>query len=379
MLDVKNGERKHRKVKEGTMIHVIIRVRNAEKYIESCLSTLKAQSEEWKGILIIDAPDDETHKIAKRYILDSNLPVEIYFNQKRKGLGYNLWYGIDLIKNPHPEDIIVIVDGDDWIEREAFNIVVSAYKKHPECLLTYGSYINENKGRTTKVSERRIKMPIRKTKWAASHLKTFKYKLWQHFPPDYLQHDGMWAEAASDRGLMYALVELAGVEHCVHIKRPIYHWRPTKHKTEMKLQKKWEEIFRNKEPLEKVDGIFECLEKDKVIIVEDPAHPVLTKDEEKPYVIGVDIGNGQDRTVYHTLTKDLEEKGGASVAEHEDPSGSMLEGSSEGLSDSATPLSEEEKPDVETELIRKVPEIVENIEDKNEEPVEEMKDEDKDS
>jgi len=238
------------------VIHIIIRARNAEKYIETCLWSLKKQTYgEWKGVLILDAPEDNTVKVASKYISLKNLPIELVVNRERKGLGYNLWYGIELIPNPHPEDIVCIVDGDDWIEKEALAVVISAYKKK-NCRLTRGSYIKESKARITKVSRRDIKGPVRKTAWSCSHLKTFKYKLWQFFPKEYLQHNGVWAEAASDRGLMYGLVELAGIENCAHIKRPIYHWRNHKpNKEYLKTQKKWESIFRAKEPLHEYNTI----------------------------------------------------------------------------------------------------------------------------
>lgn len=234
------------------MIHVIIRARNAEKYIGTCLDTLQKQTQPWQGVLVLDEPKDNTVKVANAYIELKSLPVSVHINKKRMGLGYNINLGMDLIKNPSQEDIVCFVDGDDYINAGAFEEVVNAYKKH-NCLLTYGSYIKMSKGCTTRVSKRTIKEPIRKAKWCLSHLKTFKYKLWQHFPEEYLKHEGVWAEAASDRGLMLALAELAGVENCVHIKKAIYVWRDaTPYKTNAKLQKKWAKIFADKKPLKRI-------------------------------------------------------------------------------------------------------------------------------
>ena len=167
------------------------------------------------------------------------------------GLGYNLYHGINKCEG----DIAFVLDGDDYLHPKALTIVRRAYEKY-NCLVTYGSYIKMSKGRTTKVSRREVVMPIRKTKWAASHLKTFKLDLWKHFPEEYMKHKGIWAKAASDRALMYGLVELAGVKRCHHIEKPVYYWRDnTKQKTNRELQKKWDEILRKKKKLRKVDTI----------------------------------------------------------------------------------------------------------------------------
>jgi len=197
---------------------------------------------EWKAILILDAPQDNSAKIA--FELIRGLPVTIVINDKRKGLGYNLWYGIKHC-GAEDEDVVCILDADDWLDKKAFAIVKKMYER-TNCLVTYGSYIKLSKGRKTKVSRPyNSHDSVRTGKWHGSHLKTFKYKLWKHFPKEYLQYKGEWAEAASDRGLMYGIMEIAGLKNCRHIKEPIYYWRDnTPSKTNVRLQKKWDDIFR---------------------------------------------------------------------------------------------------------------------------------------
>ena len=154
----------------------VIRARNAEKYIAQCLESLKAQEANWNAVVILDAPQDNTEKIVRSY----DLPLEIIVNKKRMGLGYNLYHGISRCKG----DICFILDGDDYLHPKALKIVRRAYEKR-RCLITYGSYIKMSKGRITRVSKREVKEPIRRTKWAASHLKTFDLRLWKYFPKEY--------------------------------------------------------------------------------------------------------------------------------------------------------------------------------------------------
>ena len=222
----------------------VIRARNAEKYIGKCLKSLQKQSEDWNGVIILDAPTDNTEKIVRSF----DLPLKIIVNKKRMGLGYNLYHGINQCRG----DVAFVLDGDDFLKRGALKTIRRAYEKY-NCLITYGSYIKMSKGRMTKVSKRRIVEPARKTKWAASHLKTFRLDLWKHFPKSHMKHKGRWAQAASDRALMYGLVELAGVDRCCHIEKPIYYWNDsTPHKTNRDLQKKWDKIMRKKKKLKKI-------------------------------------------------------------------------------------------------------------------------------
>lgn len=168
------------------------------------------------------------------------------------GLGYNLYHGISEC-GAEDEDVVCIVDADDFLDTRAFSVVNKAYKDE-KCLVTYGSYIKMSKGRKTVVSKKyKTWTDVRKNTWHGSHLKTFKFKLWKYFPKEYMMHDGVWAEAASDRALMYGLIELAGYERCKHIKDPIYFWNDTaSHKTDSKLQEKWDKIMRKKEPLKRI-------------------------------------------------------------------------------------------------------------------------------
>lgn len=227
---------------------IVIRGRNCEKYLEKCIKSLRKQKEEWRGVLILDNPKDNSYELAERLIYGRDLPIDIYLQSERMGLGYNLWFGITHCK-AQDEDIVCILDADDYLHKSALRTVRKTYDKG--CLVTYGSYVKLSKGRRTKVSKAyKVNVEPRKSKWHGSHLKTFKFKLWKHFPKEYLQYKGKWAEAASDRGLMYALLELAGMKNCSFVKKITYYWKDRyRNSTNVKKQKKWDAIFRAKKPL----------------------------------------------------------------------------------------------------------------------------------
>ena len=85
---------------------------------------------------------------------------------------------------PENEDVILIVDGDDQLASD------DALEKIKNALLIYGSFSGPSGERSPmcqSYSEKVIKNNgFRKAKWHASHLKTFKYKLYKK-----LRHDDL--------------------------------------------------------------------------------------------------------------------------------------------------------------------------------------------
>lgn len=236
------------------MIYVLIRGRNCQPYIEECLKSIDRQTyNDVRVFLVLDAPEDQSYPIARNTPVKGN-KIKIFINETRMGLACNIWYGMKFIEKyyePSYEDVIAVVDGDDYLHKDAFKKVMRAYKKGYLC--TYGSYIKMSKGAKTRISQPyHPAKKVRQVKWHGSHLKTFKYRLWQYVPESYFKDDkGNWGEAASDLALMFCIMELAGLGSCFHIQDATYYWRDnTPFKTSVDLQKKWEKVFRKKEPLQ---------------------------------------------------------------------------------------------------------------------------------
>jgi len=242
--------------------HVIIRGRDCRAYLKQCLDSLVNQTyTHWHGMILLDNPHskDEYH-IALSYAGLFPHKFDVECTGQHIGLCANLYLGIwqyaERIREVDPEDVIAIVDADDWLEQEALEVVAHEYRHHPETLLTYGSYIKVSKGRKTKVSVAYdSKDDVRKAPWHASHLKTFKWKLYKdNIGPKHFKDDqGKWLPAASDLALMFPLMELAGLDRCRHVKRAIYWWRDnTPYKTRRELQIQSEKIVRLKPKVERL-------------------------------------------------------------------------------------------------------------------------------
>lgn len=225
--------------------HILIRGRNCENYISKCLNSLiKQKVTNWKAWVFLDYPTDNSEREAKK-IIDPR--ITIMTHPKNLGLCKNLFFATYYLRDKtDPEDVLAILDADDYLLPNALKLVEKCYKKNKE--LTYGSYIKKSKGRKTKTSRPYPKNAnVATYPWRASHLKTFKCRYLRAIKSKWFRHNDKWLEAASDVALMLPLIKHIGLKHCKHISTPIYLYQDnTPSKTNRKKQIKCEKIIRNK-------------------------------------------------------------------------------------------------------------------------------------
>ena len=118
---------------------------------------------------------------------------------------------------PQDDDIIVTLDGDDWLAHDqVFNILNRTYDT-TKCWMTYGSYVEYPSGQQgieasayppEELANKDFN--FRKAKWRASHLRTFKYGLWKKIKyEDFLDWNGEFYKTSIDKAFMYPMIEMA--------------------------------------------------------------------------------------------------------------------------------------------------------------------------
>lgn len=205
-----------------TRFNVVVAAYNSEKWIEKNLKSLDFQTyNNWRGIIIDDCSSDGTREIIER-----SLPAKmvVIFNNRRKRALCNLVSGIKELKCKD-EDVIVIVDGDDWLPDDSvFNRLAGVYK-NPNVWLTYGSYEIHPKNRISdKTRPATIHDNPRKGPMIYRHLRTFKYFLWKNLRDESLRYTktGEYYLAGYDAAIMRPMVEMAGLFHIQHISSKMY-------------------------------------------------------------------------------------------------------------------------------------------------------------
>ena len=200
--------------------------------------------------------------------LEFNANVVQWFRKERHYTAKNIWDAIINLRERHrlqSSDIICLIDGDDKLfDNTVLQTVYQAYKQY-DCWLTYGSHVwlshlLGNKPEALYRGRYRTGDIFRKTQWRASHLKTFRYGLWQHLPESALKDEsGEWLKTCSDLAIMFPLLEMAGHSRIRHINRPLYIYNDLNplndHKIASKEQKEMEYWLRDKKPFEELRSL----------------------------------------------------------------------------------------------------------------------------
>lgn len=169
---------------------VVIPVYNMSPWIGENIEILKKQSYPHFNCYIgDDLSTDNSIKTIEDLIRCDERFTLVTHELKKYSLG-NICTLIN-ISHSEDEDIIVLIDGDDRLAHEdVLRILAGSYKKN-DCWITYGSYAdinNKNRDNICIPYPKRIAKHgrFRDVKWRASHLKTFKYKLWRQVEPSAL-------------------------------------------------------------------------------------------------------------------------------------------------------------------------------------------------
>jgi glycosyltransferase involved in cell wall biosynthesis len=206
------------------MFRIVVVGGPAEKWVERCLSSIKGQKEDFTACVVLDPVGDGTYEKAK--LFEDNR-VKVILNEQRKYALPNIIKSINE-QNPDPDDIIATVDADDWLKSEnSLSIVKSYYDRNPELLLTHGSWESyPNPDAPTNngpYKEEDFKTNIRFQPWHASHLRTYKYKLWNKIKDEDLRGpDDNYFESAWDLAFMWPMMEMAGFHRISYVPEKVY-------------------------------------------------------------------------------------------------------------------------------------------------------------
>ena len=200
---------------EDIHFKIIVPFYNVEEWIRKCVLSVKFQDyKNFQCVLIDDMSTDNSVEKIKKITKGDNRFVLIENKEKKFALR-NIYDGI-LESSPSDEDVIITLDGDDWLaSKSTLSKLNSIYNKE-DCWITYGSYV-EYPARTTGKFSRQIPKQViknrllRRYEWCSSHLRTFKYGLWSKIKKeDLLDRDGNFYKMAWDLSFMFPMLEMAG-------------------------------------------------------------------------------------------------------------------------------------------------------------------------
>ena len=208
---------KHQSLESNGDTHfkIIVPAFNAEKWTKTLIKSIKSQQyDNFECFIGDDMSTDRTIKKFEKHISGDDRFTIVQNTEKKYALK-NIY---DLIKlsNPSPDDVIVILDGDDWLTTRHVLSSLDRRYTSTSCHITYGSFVECPLGEIGKEASQYPPEVIntntfRSDKWRASHLKTFKYSLWKKVNVEDLKDStGSFYEMSYDQAMMLPMLEMAG-------------------------------------------------------------------------------------------------------------------------------------------------------------------------
>ena len=189
---------------------------NVEKYIAANIKSIQNQTHTNFHCIIVDAKSTDNTVAKAQELIAGDSRFEIVCNEERKFALQNIFEAAHY-SNPDDEDVVTTVDGDDWLyDEDALAKVNQCYNEDTELVLTYGNYIHYPDGSNSEL--RAYPQEIIETqnyrgyKWLASHLRTYKFKLFKHLKREDLisTWNDQFYDMAYDMPMMYPMLEMSG-------------------------------------------------------------------------------------------------------------------------------------------------------------------------
>jgi hypothetical protein len=211
----------------GVQFRVVVPVYNSRSWIGKCLKSIQEQTVgSFRCVVIDDNSSDDTFYAAQEAVAGDDR-FTVVRNPQRSGALANIIRGIEMT-NPEPSDVIVTVDGDDWLAHpRVFERLAHSYADK-RCQLTYGQFWQVNRKETgwcvdypAEVKRRRS---FRHFNWIATHLRTFRYRLWRRIHrKDLLDPEtGKPWEMSWDVAMMVPMLEMCGPNEFQFIPEVLY-------------------------------------------------------------------------------------------------------------------------------------------------------------
>lgn len=206
---------------------IIIPSYNNEKYVEKNLRSIFSQDyENYRVLYIDDNSSDKTLKKATQLLreLDTKKRTVLIHNERNLGALANIYNAVHSCAD---SEIVVLVDGDDFLAHEqVLNRLNTAYA-NPDIWLTYGNYLDypafKQNPLICKELEKKVvkKNRFRKSPWVTTHLRSFYATLFKQIQIEDLFYEGRFFPMGSDLALLYPMLEM-GKDHIQFIDEVLY-------------------------------------------------------------------------------------------------------------------------------------------------------------
>lgn len=197
---------------------------NCEKFIRFNIESIRSQKyKRFKHIIVDDGSTDNTYKEIQKYKYQN---LKVYRNKtNQKWIKNAVKYLDENIVSE--EDIIVLIDLDDWLFDDKVFDILNVYYNNPNCWITSSNFMYRSRNLSSNWIPEYPKNVInskdfRKTVWSFTHLRTFKAFLWNNLDKEDLKDEnGEYFKCCYDQALCLPMLEMAS-HHYYHIQKMLY-------------------------------------------------------------------------------------------------------------------------------------------------------------
>ncbi len=237
---------------------------NEEWYEKNLYSVINQDYDNYRVIYIDDASKDDTYDKVNGYLQkhDEKNRVTLIHNEKNVGALANLYKAIHGCKD---NEIIVTVDGDDWLAHEYVLTKLNESYANPNVWLTYGQYrdypsYDQGLCRSYHTKSLIKKGGFRNHSWEASHLRTFYSALFKKIKIEDFFYEGQFLPMSWDLAFMIPMMEMA-YDNIQFIKNYLYIYNRTNPISDgnknREFQIKCDQYVRSLKKYERIDTLFE--------------------------------------------------------------------------------------------------------------------------
>ena len=195
---------------------------NAEEYVERCIASIMSQSfTDFKCYITDDLSTDNSVKLVKDFIKDDDRFILIENKVKMYQPG-NYDQVIRGNKKIHDNEVLVEIDGDDWLPNAKVLEKVNEIYKDENVWITNGSF-RYSSGQEGFSSRQILDDNLRNSPMTCSHLRTWRAFLWRNIKKsDLKDENGDYWKVTGDLAFMFPMLEMAGDKHYTFIDDIMY-------------------------------------------------------------------------------------------------------------------------------------------------------------
>lgn len=248
--------------KERHIVVVTASYNNADYYMKNLSSVFDQKYENYHLIYVNDCSQDNTSQLVTNYIAQRGMQDKVLYinNVDHRYALANQYRAVHVCK---PTDIVVILDGDDWLANADVFAYLNEVYSDSNVWTTFGQFIqypSQHRGWCKALPDDVVAAnSLRSYTHAPSHLRTFYAQLFHNIMLEDLFYENDFFHMTGDNAFTLPIYEMAGVHHkfiekvvmVYNIGNPI-----NDHKKVPGLQQKLDQLIRSRSAYKPLDALF---------------------------------------------------------------------------------------------------------------------------